>query len=217
MPHRDSFLALIIAAAGFAWPGLTVSYTVEILPFKIRAKGLTLCFVGTSLAGIFNQYVNPVGLEALAWKFYFVYIAVLVLECLAIYFLYVETRGPVSLAFSLIRVLLLKLRPRPWKRLPCCSMGKTRMLRVPRCPWTVKDQLMIWRQGIKYRQFEKTVVKYRYRSRTESTPRLPMTTLSFSTHVRPPQGGMEGNSQPTNPRVCACVPLLKGIIPSSIK
>lgn len=80
--------------AGFAWPGLTVSYTVEILPYNIRAKGLTLCFIMTSLSGIFNQYVNPIGLEALGWKFYIVYVVVLVLECLAIYFLYVETRGP---------------------------------------------------------------------------------------------------------------------------
>jgi hypothetical protein len=50
------------------------------------------------LAGIFNQYVNPVGLEALAWKFYFVYIVVLVIECLVIYFFYVETRGPVCIS-----------------------------------------------------------------------------------------------------------------------
>jgi hypothetical protein len=42
----------------------------------------------------FNQYVNPIGLQHLAWKFYFVYIAILVLECLAIYFLYIETKGP---------------------------------------------------------------------------------------------------------------------------
>jgi hypothetical protein len=83
-----------ITAAGIAWPGLTVSYTVEILPFNIRAKGLTLCFVFTSLAGIFNQYVNPIGIEALGWNFYIVYVVVLVLECLAIYFLYVETKGP---------------------------------------------------------------------------------------------------------------------------
>lgn len=81
-------------AAGLAWPGLTVSYTVEILPYRIRAKGLTLCFVFTALSGIFNQYVNPIGLEALEWKFYLVYVVVLVLECLAIYFLFVETRGP---------------------------------------------------------------------------------------------------------------------------
>lgn len=82
------------AAAGLAWPGLTVSYTVEILPYNIRAKGLTLCFVWTSLAGIFNQYVNPIGIAALGWKFYIVYVVVLVIECLCIYFLYVETRGP---------------------------------------------------------------------------------------------------------------------------
>lgn len=81
-------------AAGAAWPGLTVSYTVEILPYNIRAKGLTLCFCFTALSGVFNQYVNPIGLENLAWKYYFVYIAVLIIECLVIYFFFVETRGP---------------------------------------------------------------------------------------------------------------------------
>ncbi|KAJ4373200.1 hypothetical protein N0V83_003493 [Neocucurbitaria cava] len=89
-----AMIFLFYGAAGIAWPGLTVSYTVEILPFNIRAKGLTLCFVFTSLSGIFNQYVNPIGIDALGWKFYIVYVVVLVLECLAIYFLYVETKGP---------------------------------------------------------------------------------------------------------------------------
>jgi MFS family permease len=93
----SSVLAMIFlfyGTAGAAWPGLTVSYTVEILPYHIRAKGLTLCFVFTALSGVFNQYVNPVGLQALAWKFYFVYIAVLVIEVTTIYFFYVETKGP---------------------------------------------------------------------------------------------------------------------------
>lgn len=80
--------------AGFAWPGLTVSYCAEILPFHIRAKGLAVTMAGTAASSVFNQYVNPIGLAELAWKFYFVYIAILVLECLAIYFLYVETKGP---------------------------------------------------------------------------------------------------------------------------
>lgn len=71
-----AMIFLFYGAAGFAWPGLTVSYSVEILPFNIRAKGLTVCFLGTNLAGVFNQYVNPLGLDALHWKFYFVYIAV---------------------------------------------------------------------------------------------------------------------------------------------
>ncbi|KAL3419463.1 hexose transporter protein [Phlyctema vagabunda] len=89
-----AMIFIFYGAAGLAWPGLTVSYTVEILPYQIRAKGLTLCFVFTSLSGVFNQYVNPVGLDSLAWKYYFVYIAVLVIECLVIYFYFVETRGP---------------------------------------------------------------------------------------------------------------------------
>ena len=94
--YGNTVLAMIFlfyTVAGLAWPGLTVSYTVEILPYKIRAKGLTLCFCFTALSGVFNQYVNPIGLERLGWKFYFVYIAVLVVECLMIYFYYVETKG----------------------------------------------------------------------------------------------------------------------------
>lgn len=38
--------------------------------------------------------VNPVGLENLQWRFYFVYIAILIVECLSIWFLFVETKGP---------------------------------------------------------------------------------------------------------------------------
>ncbi|KAF4310523.1 putative hexose transporter protein [Botryosphaeria dothidea] len=90
-------IAMIFAfygVAGFAWPGLTVAYCAEILPFHIRAKGLAVAMAGTAASSVFNQYVNPIGLAKLAWRFYFVYIAILVLECGAIWWLYVETRGP---------------------------------------------------------------------------------------------------------------------------
>jgi MFS family permease len=70
-----AMIFLFYGTAGAAWPGLTVSYTVEILPYNIRAKGLTLCFCFTALSGVFNQWVNPLGLEALDWRFYFVYVA----------------------------------------------------------------------------------------------------------------------------------------------
>lgn len=71
-----AMIFLFYGVAGAAWPGLTVSYTVEILPYSIRAKGLTLCFCFTALSGVFNQWVNPLGLQQLEWRFYFVYIAV---------------------------------------------------------------------------------------------------------------------------------------------
>ncbi|KAL2815208.1 general substrate transporter [Aspergillus cavernicola] len=89
-----AMIFLFYGTAGAAWPGLTVAYTVEILPFNIRAKGLTLCTCVAALAGIYNQYVNPLGLDALGWRFYFVYIAILVVECVVIWFYFVETQGP---------------------------------------------------------------------------------------------------------------------------
>ncbi|KAL4964608.1 uncharacterized protein BDV14DRAFT_209220 [Aspergillus stella-maris] len=80
--------------AGFAWPALTVAYCAEILPFNIRARGIALNLALAALSSVFNQYVNPIGLENLQWRFYFVYLAILVVECLCIYFLFVETKGP---------------------------------------------------------------------------------------------------------------------------
>lgn len=85
---------LFYGVAGFAWPGLTVAYCAEILPFNIRAKGFALNFALTASSSVFNQYVNPIGLDNLQWKYYFVYIAILILECLCIFFLFVETKGP---------------------------------------------------------------------------------------------------------------------------
>ncbi|KAK1625704.1 general substrate transporter [Colletotrichum phormii] len=89
-----AMISLFYRVAGFAWPGLTVAYCSEILPFSIRAKGLAICLGVTALSGVLNQYVNPIGLSSLAWKFYFVYIVLLVIEVVCIWFLFVETKGP---------------------------------------------------------------------------------------------------------------------------
>jgi MFS family permease len=85
---------LFYGVAGFAWPGLTVAYCSEILPYSVRAKGLAIGLGTTALSGVLNQYVNPIGLSSLGWKFYFVYIVILVIEIFCIWFLFVETRGP---------------------------------------------------------------------------------------------------------------------------
>lgn len=41
-----------------AWSGLLIGYTVEILPYKLRAKGLMLMNVFVQAALMFNQYVD---------------------------------------------------------------------------------------------------------------------------------------------------------------
>lgn len=49
---------------------LLISYPVEILPYPIRAKGFTISSFTVSVALIFNQYVNPIALQNIAWRYY---------------------------------------------------------------------------------------------------------------------------------------------------
>ncbi|KAG4433701.1 hypothetical protein IFR05_010810 [Cadophora sp. M221] len=72
--------------------GLLASYTTEILPYGIRAKGFTWLNFCVSAALFFNQYVNAIALEALAWKYYIFYCVFLLFEVGIIYFFIVETR-----------------------------------------------------------------------------------------------------------------------------
>lgn len=42
----------------------------------------------------FNQFVNPIGLDSLQWRFYLVYVVWLAVETTVIFLLYPETKGP---------------------------------------------------------------------------------------------------------------------------
>lgn len=76
-----------------AWSGLLVGYTVEILPFSIRAKGMCYVFVMVDLALFFNTYVNPIALDHIGWKYYIVYCVWLAAEFIFVYIFYIETRN----------------------------------------------------------------------------------------------------------------------------
>jgi len=89
-------IAFIFIFYGFfdiAFTPLIVSYTVEILPFQLRAKGFTVFNFAISLSLIFNQYVNPVALKRLEWKYYIVYCCWLVFELVFCFFFIVETQN----------------------------------------------------------------------------------------------------------------------------
>ncbi|KAG9014660.1 hypothetical protein FRB94_011838 [Tulasnella sp. JGI-2019a] len=76
-----------------AYTPLLVSYTIEILPFKMRAKGFAVMSITVVLALVFNQFVNPVALENLGWKYYIFYVAWLAFELVFVYMYLWETRG----------------------------------------------------------------------------------------------------------------------------
>ncbi|KAL2074177.1 hypothetical protein VTL71DRAFT_7955 [Oculimacula yallundae] len=72
--------------------GLLASYTTEILPYGIRAKGFTWLNFCVSLSLFFNQYANSPALDALKWKYYLFYIVFLVFEVVIVYLFIIETR-----------------------------------------------------------------------------------------------------------------------------
>lgn len=71
---------------------LNVAYPIEILPYNIRANGLMLQSFATNLALFFAQYVNPLGIEAGSWKFYFFYEGWIIIQAVVVYFFFIETK-----------------------------------------------------------------------------------------------------------------------------
>ncbi|KZW02872.1 hypothetical protein EXIGLDRAFT_375238 [Exidia glandulosa HHB12029] len=89
-------LAFIFLGATFyplAYTPLLVSYTVELLPFFLRAKGLSVMNLTVLAAIIFGQYVNPIALQAIQWKYYLVYAIWIWFELSYVYLFVVETKG----------------------------------------------------------------------------------------------------------------------------
>jgi hypothetical protein len=73
---------------------LTYIFITEVFPFVHRAKGVGLTQVFSRGGSAFNQFVNPIGLGNIGWKFYIVYVCWLAVETGIIWFLYPETKGP---------------------------------------------------------------------------------------------------------------------------
>jgi MFS family permease len=68
-------------------------YPTEILPYKLRAMGLSVLVFSNKMALFFNQFVNPIGMDSLGWKYYLFYVGFILVEIVVFFFLYPETHG----------------------------------------------------------------------------------------------------------------------------
>lgn len=114
-----AFLFLFFGFYDIAFTPLSIAYPVEILPFKLRAKGLSINLTTVFGAGFFNQYVNPIALEAIEWRFYFVYVALLAAMIPTIYFIFPEVSLTMATGISVPLLSLTLRRPKGdlWRRL----------------------------------------------------------------------------------------------------
>ncbi|GME72651.1 unnamed protein product [Ambrosiozyma monospora] len=85
------FLFIFAYEAGFnAVPWV---YLTEIFPFTIRAKGLNILQILNLCWLVTAGFVNPVALDAIGWKYYLVFVALIVSEMVVVFFTFVETSG----------------------------------------------------------------------------------------------------------------------------
>lgn len=88
-----AFLFIFFGGYDLAWSPLNSAYTVEVLSYSIRAKGLAVWTFTTYASLSFNTWVNPKALASIGWKYYIVYVCVLVYLFIIIWFTYPETKG----------------------------------------------------------------------------------------------------------------------------
>ncbi|KAL3427202.1 hypothetical protein PVAG01_00711 [Phlyctema vagabunda] len=91
-----AFVWMFSVFYSLAWSGLLVAYALEILPYKLRAKGLMVMNLTVQSALVLGNYTNPIAWENLPhhWNLCLIYTIWIFVEFLFVYFFYVETRGP---------------------------------------------------------------------------------------------------------------------------
>lgn len=107
-----AFIYLYSGVHNLGWTGAMMVYIVEILPYSMRAKGISLFWLVTGLAGAFNTYVNPIGLDRYGWKFYWFYVGWIAVEFAVVWWQCPETMGT---SLEDVRILIEGESARPAK------------------------------------------------------------------------------------------------------
>ncbi|CAN9372409.1 unnamed protein product [Alternaria alternata] len=87
------FLFLFFGGYVIGLTPIPILYVNEIWPSHLRTKGTSVFWVSQAVSITFNQFVNPVAIDKIAWKYYLVYIGVLVVVINFIFFYVPETKG----------------------------------------------------------------------------------------------------------------------------
>ncbi|KAF9031809.1 general substrate transporter [Hymenopellis radicata] len=88
-----AFIFLFGWVYSFTYTPLQALYPSECLAYNTRAKGMAMYSFAVSCASFVNTYAGPIALARIKWKYYIVYIAWDIFECLMIYLFAVETKG----------------------------------------------------------------------------------------------------------------------------
>ncbi|ORY61024.1 glucose transporter [Pseudomassariella vexata] len=72
---------------------LLVAYPAEIFPYTLRGRGLSATYAATYSGLIIGQFVNPIAMDAIGWKYYIVFCVLNAMWFVSAWFLFPETKG----------------------------------------------------------------------------------------------------------------------------
>lgn len=87
------FIFIFMGFYSLALTPLPMLYVPEICPLALRAKADALLLLAQNCAQSFNQFVNPVALSAISWRYYAVYVAVDAIYIALFWLMIRETKG----------------------------------------------------------------------------------------------------------------------------
>ena len=99
-------------------------YATEILPTMLRSKGIAIYAFVQAITVTYNQYVNPIAIAAIQWKYYFLFLALQVVLFICAYFTFMETKVCKRDMANAQRLKSDIYRDVRWKRLVRSSMGR---------------------------------------------------------------------------------------------
>lgn len=76
-----------------AWTPLMPAYPIEVFQYTLRGRGITAAYVSTYIGLILGQFVNPIAMEAIGWKYYIVFCCLLAVLFGVVWFFFPETKG----------------------------------------------------------------------------------------------------------------------------
>jgi sugar porter (SP) family MFS transporter len=88
-----AFIYLYSGVHNLGFVGAIIVFLTEILPYNLRATGISYFSFIKGASSTINTYVNPVGMAAIGWKFYFVYVGWIAVEWIVVYITFPETKG----------------------------------------------------------------------------------------------------------------------------
>lgn len=88
-----AFIFLFGCVYSFTYTPLTATYCAEVLSTPMRAKGMGIHVILSNCANLYNTYVTAVALEAIDFRYYFVFVGLNLIYAAVWFFLGVETRG----------------------------------------------------------------------------------------------------------------------------